>query len=81
MYNFVQKYFAQIVHFCIDNNTTHDLYVNHNGKFLLCRLGSEAMDFWDEIDSNDLENLKAKIKVAKLRVSKQCCCRHLKEYH
>ena len=20
MYNFVQKYFAQIVHFCIDNN-------------------------------------------------------------
>ena len=60
---------------------THDLYVNHNGKFLLCRLGSEAMDFWDEIDSNDLENLKAKIKVAKLRVSKQCCYGHLKEYH
>ena len=25
MYNFVQKYFAQIVHFCIDNNS-YDLY-------------------------------------------------------
>lgn len=60
---------------------THDLYVNHNAKFLLCRLGNETIDFWDEIEENDLENLKAKITVAKLRVSKQSCYMHLKEHH
>lgn len=60
---------------------THDLHVNHNGKFLLCTLGSEFMDFWDEIEANDLTNLKAKITVAQLRVSKQCCYDHLKEYY
>lgn len=66
------------VKYCRD---THDLYVNHNGKFLLCRLGDEVLDFWDEVEANDLENLKAKITVAKLRVPKQYCYGHLKEYN
>lgn len=64
--------------YCIAN---HDLYVNHNGKFLLCRLGSEAIDFWNEITSNDLEKFKAKMKAAKLRVPKKCCDGYLKKYY
>lgn len=60
---------------------THDLYVNHNGKFLLCRLGNDAIDFWNEIDSNDLENLKVKINIAKLRVPEQCCYGYLRKCH
>ena len=36
MYNFVQKYFAQIVHFCIDNNKNKKIskkYKKINKKF------------------------------------------------
>lgn len=63
------------IKYCQEN---HDLYVNHNGKFLLCRLGKETIDFWNEIKNGDIDNLQKKIKIAKLRVSKNSCYKYLK---
>lgn len=59
----------------------HDLYVNNNATFLLCRLGAENIDFWKEIQEGNLESLEAKMKQAKLRVSYETCKQHLKHIY
>ena len=56
----------------------HDLYVNYNATFLLCRLGTENIDFWEEIQEGKLDILELKMKLAKLRVSSETCKQHLR---
>ena len=56
----------------------HDLYVNYNATFLLCRLGTESIDFWEEIQEGKLDILELKMKLAKLRVSSETCKQHLR---
>lgn len=56
----------------------HDLYVNYNATFRLCRLGIESIDFWEEIKEKNLNILEMKMIIAKLRVSKETCQQHLR---
>lgn len=63
------------VEYCRKN---HDLYVNYNAIFLLCRLGTESIDFWEEIQEGKLDILELKMKLAKLRVSSETCKQRLR---
>lgn len=63
------------VKYCREN---HDLYVNYNATFLLCRLGTENIDFWEEIKEGKMDILEMKMKLAKLRVSRETCKQHLR---
>lgn len=70
---------AAIVHsnpieYCRKN---HDLYVNCNGTFPLCRLGDESIDFWKDIKERNYDNIGRKMKIAKKRISKKACQQHL----
>lgn len=56
----------------------HDLYVNYNATFSLCRLGKESIDFWEEIEERNLDVLEMKMRLAKIRVSKEACQQHLR---
>ncbi len=56
----------------------HDLYVNYNATFPLCRLGNENIDFWEEIKERNLDVLEMKMKLAKRRVSREVCQQHLR---
>ena len=67
--------FDNPVSYCRAN---HDLYVNYNATFPLCRLGTESIDFWEEIQEKQLDILEMKMKLAKLRVSKEACQQHLR---
>ena len=59
----------------------HDLYVNCNGTFPLCRLGTEKIDFWEEIKERDLEILKMKMQLAQRRISKEKCDYYLRSIY
>ena len=67
--------FDNPVSYCRAN---HDLYVNYNATFPLCRLGKESIDFWEEIEERNLDVLEMKMRLAKLRVSKEACQQHLR---
>ncbi|MNT28533.1 hypothetical protein D3C72_1642240 [compost metagenome] len=52
--------------------------MNYNATFSLCRLGTETIDFWEEIREKNYEVLEMKLKLAKRRVSKEACSQYLK---
>ena len=60
--------------YCREN---HDLYVNHDATFPLCRLSKEYIDFWEEINENNVDVLKLKMKLAKRKVSSEICNKNL----
>lgn len=64
------------IEYCREN---HDLYVNYDATFPLCRLGTENINFWEDINKNNFEKLKIKMEIAKRRVSKELCQKHLKD--
>lgn len=66
------------VKYCRDN---HDLYVNCNATFPLCRLSTESIDFWEDLRENNLEILEMKMKIAKRRVSKEKCEQYLRSVY
>ena len=61
--------------YCREN---HDLYVNHDATFPLCRLSQDYIDFWEEIQENNLDVLKLKMKLAQRKVSSELCNKHLR---
>lgn len=61
--------------YCREN---HDLYVNHDATFPLCRLSQEYIDFWEEIQENNLDVLRLKMRLAKRKVSSELCNKHLR---
>ena len=67
--------FSEPIEYC---RNTHDLYVNHTGEFLLCRLGDESIYFLEELKSKNYESLKNKIKLAQRRISNSLCISRLK---
>lgn len=67
--------FDNPVAYCRDN---HDLYVNSNATFPLCRLGTESIDFWEELRENNLDVLEMKMRIAKRRISSEACQQHLR---
>lgn len=66
------------VDYCREN---HDLYVNHDGNFILCRIGNESINFFDELSKNNINELIKKVNLAKLRISSSLCIKHLKEIY
>lgn len=65
----------QPIEYCREN---HDLYVNHDATFPLCRLSENRIDFWEEIQENNLDVLMLKMKLAQRKVSKELCDKYLK---
>lgn len=63
------------VGYCREN---HDLYVNHDATFPLCRLSQDQIDFWEEIQENNLDVLRLKMKLAQRKVSSELCNKHLR---
>lgn len=61
--------------YCREN---HDLYVNHDATFPLCRLSQNYIDFWEEIQENNLDVLRLKMKLAQRKVSSELCNKHLR---
>ncbi|MBR2588227.1 MAG: hypothetical protein IKD77_03350 [Bacilli bacterium] len=61
--------------YCREN---HDLYVNHDATFPLCRLSQDYIDFWEEIQENNLDVLRLKMKLAQRKVSSELCNKHLR---
>ena len=66
------------IEYCREN---HDLYVNHDATFPLCRLNKQYIDFSKEIEENDLEGLKSKMKQAQKKISKELCDKYLKDIY
>lgn len=66
------------VGYCRD---THDLYVNHDATFPLCRLSQDYIDFWEEIEESNLDVLKLKMKLAQRKVSSEFCNKYLKSVY
>lgn len=62
------------IHYC---RKTHDLYVNHTGDFLLCRLGDESINFLEEIENQDYDGLRNKIKLAQQKIADRSCLNRL----
>lgn len=60
---------------------THDLYVNHDARFPLCRISNDAIDFWEEIETNDLEFLMLKMKLAQRKLSRESCNKQLRSIY
>ncbi len=60
--------------YCREN---HDLYINHDGTVPLCRLGKENLNIIQELEGKNIEMLKKKIELAKLRVSSDICYKYL----
>lgn len=61
--------------YCREN---HDLYVNHDATFPLCRLSQDYIEFWEEIQENNLDVLRLKMKLAQRKVSREACKKHLR---
>lgn len=66
--------FKEPANFC---RNTHELYVNHTGHFLLCRLGQEQIDFYSELKAGDEKALRDKLECAYHRISNEKCCFYL----
>ena len=60
--------------YCRNN---HDLYVNHTGQIMLCRLAEDSMDVLEDIREKNFEVLEMKIQIAKRRISRSKCYRIL----
>ena len=63
------------IRYCREN---HDLYVNYDATFPLCRLSNYFIDFWEEIDEGNMEILKVKMMLAKRKISKEICNKKLR---
>lgn len=63
------------IEYCRKN---HDLYVNHDATFPLCRLSQDYIDFWEEIVEDNLDVLKLKMKLAQRKISSELCNKHLR---
>ena len=63
------------IKYCREN---HDLYVNHNATFPLCRLSQDYIDFWEEIEESNLDVLRLKMKLAQRKVSSELCNKYLR---
>lgn len=66
------------IEYCRNN---HDLYVNHDATFPMCRLSSFFIDFWEEIDEDDMEFLKLKMLLAKKKISKDICLKKIRSIY
>lgn len=53
----------------------------HDGSFILCRIGNESINFFDELSKNNINELIKKINLAKLRISSSLCIKHLKQVY
>jgi len=63
------------IKYCIQSS---DLYVNHNGCFMPCRMKNMQINFLEELKNNNTQGLLDKIIMAKKKINKDECNRCLK---
>lgn len=63
------------IEYCIQSS---DLYVNHNGCFMPCRMKNMQINFLEELKNNNTQGLLDKIIMAKKKINKDECNRCLK---
>ena len=51
----------------------HDLYVNHTGHIMLCRLAEDSIDILEDVQEKNISVLQMKIQVAQRRISRKQC--------
>ena len=51
----------------------HDLYVNHTGHIMLCRLAEDSIDILEDVREKNIPVLQMKIQVAQRRISRKQC--------
>lgn len=56
--------------YCREN---HDLYVNHTGHIMLCRLAKDSLYVLDDVKERNIPMIEMKIKVAQHRISRKKC--------
>lgn len=58
------------IEYCRQN---HDLYVNHTGRIMLCRLAENGIDVLEDVKEKNIPILQMKIKIAQRRISRKQC--------
>ena len=58
------------IEYCRQN---HDLYVNHTGHIMLCRLAEDGIDVLEDVKEKNLPILQMKIQIAQRRISRKQC--------